>query len=199
MHKNPALPVWAEVESFSPKTADADIAAKEADPERQRAMRAVFGMIKLVDDNVGRLLNYLDKAGQTKDTIVVFTSDHGDMMDEHGRMNKGVPYKASSQVPFLIKWPGKIRRGKVVETAYSSVDFVPTILGLMGVTTKRIGSPGIDGSVELQRRQAVRHMARRTKRKRWGRRCSTRACWNPPKRKWRRWRCTTKPCGNLGS
>ena len=75
-------------------------------------------------------------------------------MDEHGRQNKGMPYQASAQVPLLIRYPRRIRRKRVVETAYTSVDFVPTILGLMGVTST-INFDGIDGSNEILRRKLI--------------------------------------------
>ena len=73
-------------------------------------------------------------------------------MGEHNRQNKGVPYKAAAQVPMIIKWPGKIRKKRIVETAYSSVDFTPTILSLMGVDSG-INYDGLDASTELLRRK----------------------------------------------
>lgn len=71
------------------------------------------------------------------------------MMGEHGRLNKGVPYKASAQVPMIMRWPNKIDSGKVIKTAYTSVDFAPSLLGLMGVEEKFMNRPGIDGSSEI--------------------------------------------------
>ena len=154
MHRDPALPGWADVNNFSPENADDQIQAIADDPTRQSGFSQVFGMIQLLDHKMGELLDFLDEKNLFKNTIVVFTSDHGDMMGEHGRLNKGVPYAGSAQVPMLIRWPGNIRRGKIIETAYSSVDFVPTILGLMGVNS-RIESHGIDGSAEIRKRQKV--------------------------------------------
>jgi len=148
MHSTPALPSWAAMSEFTPLQADELITDFENDQLTQDSMRQVFGMIKLVDDKIGRLLKFLEKKGLDQNTIIVMTSDHGDMMYEHGRTNKGVPFKASAQVPFLVRWPKGITPGKVINTAYSSVDFVPTILGLMGVES-RIQSQGIDGSAEL--------------------------------------------------
>jgi len=147
MKRNPTPPDWAETD-FHSELADEQIAAMESDLTRQNSLRNIFGMIKLVDDNVGKMMDFLDQSGLRRNTIVVFTSDHGDMMGEHGRDNKGVPYMSSAQVPFIIRWPRQINKGQVIETAYSSVDFVPTILGLMGVNS-RIKSHGIDGSEEI--------------------------------------------------
>lgn len=99
------------------------------------SMALYFGMVKCIDDNVGRILAALREDGILERTIVVFTSDHGDLCGEHGKHNKGVPYEASAKVPFVIAYPGKIQPGTVIHEALSCVDFLPTILGLMGVKT----------------------------------------------------------------
>jgi arylsulfatase A-like enzyme len=97
----------------------------------QNRISEYFGMVKCIDDNVGRILDYLEAEGLDKNTIVVFTSDHGDLMGEHGRVNKGVPYEASAKVPFLLRYPGKVKPGKQIEKAYTLADFtIPLYLGL---------------------------------------------------------------------
>jgi len=154
MRGNPSLPDWAAIDDFSPELANDQIAEMLSDPTRQKNMQQIFGMIKLVDDNIGKLLNYLDQSGLRRNTIVVFTSDHGDLMGEHARQNKGVPYKTSAQVPFVISWPGTIRKRRRIETAYTSVDFAPTILGLMGVKSD-IDFDGIDASTEVLKRKLI--------------------------------------------
>jgi len=70
-------------------------------------------------------------------------------MGEHGKFNKGKPYKTSAGVPFIIRYPKRIKKGKVVKTAYSSPDFTPTILSLLGITYGDATFQGIDGSDEL--------------------------------------------------
>ena len=112
---------------------------------KQDQMQKYFGMVKCIDDNVGRLLTYLKETGLDKDTIVVFTSDHGDLMGEHNRHNKGLPYETSAKIAFVIRFPGKIPEGKVIRKAYTNVDFTPTILGLMGVPQIK-GTQGLDDS-----------------------------------------------------
>ncbi len=92
-----------------------------------------YGMIKCIDDNIGKILDYLKKTGLIKNTIIVFTSDHGDLRGEHHRNNKGVPLEASAKVPFIIYYPEKIRKGTLVKPALGTADFMPTILSLMGV------------------------------------------------------------------
>lgn len=97
-------------------------------------MARYFGMVKCIDDNVGKILNYLKSQGLEKNTIVVFTSDHGDLMGEHRKNNKGLPYETSACIPFVIRYPGKIPPGKVIHTAQCNVDFAPMALSMMGVT-----------------------------------------------------------------
>ena len=70
-------------------------------------------------------------------------------MGEHGLYRKGQPYISSMGVPFIIRYPGKIEKSKVVKTAYSSPDFAPTILSLMGIDYSGASFQGIDGSEEL--------------------------------------------------
>ena len=95
-------------------------------------MPKYYGMVKCLDDNIGKILKALRNNNQIQNTIIVFTSDHGDLCGEHGRLNKGVPYEGSSRIPFLIYCPDKIAPGKVVNEALSCVDFVPTLLSLTG-------------------------------------------------------------------
>lgn len=100
-----------------------------------KALKQYFGMVKHIDDSVGRILKFLEDNNLMDNTIVVFTSDHGDMFFEHKRRNKGVPYEASSRIPFVIRYPGKIKAGKVINKAYVNTDFTPTILSLMNIKT----------------------------------------------------------------
>ncbi len=96
-------------------------------------MAQYFGMVKCIDDNVGRILETLRTAGILERTFIVFTSDHGDLCGEHGRDNKGVPMEASSRIPFLLHAPGVVPAGTVVRAALGNVDFKPTLLALMGI------------------------------------------------------------------
>ena len=68
-----------------------------------------YGMVKCIDDNVGRILKTLRETNRLDNTVVVFTSDHGDLCGEHGRLNKGVPYEGSARIPFVIYYPERIR------------------------------------------------------------------------------------------
>lgn len=120
----------------------------EADKFDARALRNYFGMVKCIDDNVGRILKFLDDNKLTDNTIIVFTADHGDMFFEHNRRNKGVPYEASARIPFVIRYPKAIAPGKVIRKAYTNVDFAPTMLGLMNVD-HTVPFHGTDTSLDL--------------------------------------------------
>ncbi len=102
-------------------------------PEVVRAaMAANYGSIEMVDDRIGQILATVDRLGQTDNTIVVFTADHGDMMGDHGLLLKGfMHYRGTLQVPLLIVDP---RRGAGRSASLaSSVDIGPTLMGLCGI------------------------------------------------------------------
>lgn len=91
-----------------------------------------YGAITALDQQLMRLLNALDRNGQADNTIVVYTSDHGDMLFSHGRMKKQQPWDESVQVPLAIRWPGEIPAGRDFEGCVSIVDLAPTLLEMMG-------------------------------------------------------------------
>ncbi len=101
----------------------------------KKIMPKYYGMVKCIDDNVGKILDALREEGLLKNTIVVFTADHGDLCGEHGRLNKGVPYEGSAKIPFILYYPAKVEAGTVVNEALSCIDFLPTVLSLMEVKT----------------------------------------------------------------
>jgi arylsulfatase A-like enzyme len=117
-------------------------------------MAKYFGMVKCIDDNIGKIMGVLKDKGQLENTIIVFTSDHGDLCGEHGKDNKGNPLEASVKIPFLIHYPGKIPNGKVINQALSTVDFLPTILSLMDVPTAGM-EEGRDASALLVNQHAT--------------------------------------------
>lgn len=113
-------------------------AAPEKNLTEQRLrqlMTGYYGMVKCIDDNVGTILEALRDSGILDRTVVVFTADHGDLCGQHKRLNKGVPYEGSAKIPFITYYPEKISPGTVVNQALTSVDFLPTVLSVMGVHT----------------------------------------------------------------
>lgn len=94
-----------------------------------QAIAATYGMIEMVDEGVGQILNQLNDLGIRDNTIIVFTSDHGDMMGDHGLFLKGfMHYRGTLQVPLVINVPQ--RSGQRVSGLASSIDIAPTILDL---------------------------------------------------------------------
>jgi len=75
----------------------------------------------------------IDEAGLREDTIVVFSSDHGDMMGAQGRKAKNVFYEEAARIPFLVRWPGRAPAGKTSDACLSTVDVMPTLLSLLGL------------------------------------------------------------------
>lgn len=97
-------------------------------------MAKYFGMVKCIDDNIGRIIERLKERQILERTVIVFTSDHGDLCGEHHRDNKGNPYEASARVPFIIAAPGIIPSGTVLNAAMTGVDFAPTLLSLLSAS-----------------------------------------------------------------
>jgi arylsulfatase A-like enzyme len=96
-------------------------------------LRIYYGMVKLIDDQVGRILKTLDETGKTDDTIIIFTADHGDMMGGHGMVWKSTSsfYEEVVRVPLLVRYPRKFR-SQLSELAVDSTDFMATLLELAG-------------------------------------------------------------------
>jgi arylsulfatase A-like enzyme len=86
-----------------------------------------------VDENVGRMLALLDSEGLAEDTIVVYTSDNGFFLGEHGLFDKRLMYEPAIRVPMLVRWPGGIAAGRVDERSFAlNIDVAPTFLDLAG-------------------------------------------------------------------
>ncbi|MBJ6368069.1 sulfatase family protein [Snuella sedimenti] len=93
-----------------------------------------FAMITGVDEQIGRVLKALKEQGLDENTIVVITSDHGEMMGSHGLMSKNIWYDEAMNVPFIVRWPKKIRGGQKSDLLLSVPDVMPTLLNMMGTT-----------------------------------------------------------------
>ena len=96
-------------------------------------MRDYLACVASVDDNVGRLLDYLDRNGLTENTIVVYTSDQGFFLGDHDWFDKRFMYEESLRMPFLIRWPGHTKAGTVNNDMILNVDFAPTLLDAAGL------------------------------------------------------------------
>jgi len=100
----------------------------------EECTRQTYGMISHIDEQIGRVLESLEKAGVAENTVVMFISDHGEQLGEHGLFYKGLyPYDAHAHVPFVVKVPWSPQKGIVVEDVVSMLDLMPTVLNLAGV------------------------------------------------------------------
>jgi choline-sulfatase len=104
------------------------------DEKTVKAMMAAYlGNITLVDDCMGRVLETLDRLRLAENTIVCYTSDHGDLQYEHRMFLKFVMYDGSSRIPIILRYPGRIGRGAVRQEVVEHVDLYPTFCDLAGV------------------------------------------------------------------
>lgn len=99
----------------------------------QRYMRKYLQTVHSVDENVGRLLDYLDANGLAGNTVVIYTSDQGFYLGEHGWFDKRFIYEESFKMPFIVRYPRGIQAGSVNKDMVSNVDFAPTFLDLAGL------------------------------------------------------------------
>lgn len=99
----------------------------------QRYMQDYLASIESVDDNVGRVLDYLEENGLTKSTLVVYTSDQGFYLGEHGWFDKRFMYQQSFKTPLLVRWPNKIEPGISNDELVQKLDFAQTFLDAAGI------------------------------------------------------------------
>ena len=100
----------------------------------RKIQAAYYAMIELLDHEFGRLLDALDACGQRDNTIVIFTSDHGEMLGDHGLILKGCRfYEGLTRVPLLIRWPGHVRAGLVSDALVELLDLSPTLYEAAGL------------------------------------------------------------------
>lgn len=104
-----------------------------SDNEVRAALRAYYANVAYLDDKVGELMETLEELGLRENTIVIFTSDHGDMLGEHGCWCKRVAYESSSRVPMIISAPGRVPEDVRVPQVTQLVDLMPTLHDLCGL------------------------------------------------------------------
>src|SRR5262249_15278383 len=116
-------------------------AFRKADPQGQdlvrwkynRYMHDYLGCLKAVDESVGRLLKYLDDEGLAQNTVVVYASDQGFYLGEHGWFDKRWIFEESLRTPLVVRWPGVAKPGSVNKDMVSNLDFAETFLEAAGV------------------------------------------------------------------
>lgn len=98
-----------------------------------KALAQYYAMVTAVDDAVGRVLRTVDELGLRENTIILYASDHGDMLGSQGERLKRKPWEESIKVPGILRWPGKIKPGSHSSQFFTHVDFAPTLLGMAGL------------------------------------------------------------------
>ena len=122
---------WGDHTNFEEETAHLKGKAKKK-MQYQLYMKKYLRCVKGVDDNVGRILDYLDESGLAENTVVMYTGDQGFFLGEHGLYDKRIMYEEALRMPFLTRWPGRVKAGTRSEGMILNVDFAPTILAAAG-------------------------------------------------------------------
>ena len=113
------------------------------EPQWRNDLAGYYSHIEALDRDFARLLVALEKSGQADDTVVVFTSDHGDMLGSQGKQKKQKPWDESAHVPFVLVYPRRVVPGQRTDIPINTPDIMPTLLGLAGVAKPR-GLEGYD-------------------------------------------------------
>ena len=114
----------------------------------RRELALYYGLITCLDENMGRIMNALAELNLGENTILCFSSDHGNMLRSHGMVLKQKPWEESSHIPFLVRYPRRVKAGQTKDLLFNSVDVMPTLLGLCGAPVPR-GLHGSDRSANL--------------------------------------------------
>ncbi|MHC4699773.1 MAG: sulfatase family protein [Planctomycetota bacterium] len=100
-------------------------------PDAKLTLAKYWAQIELIDENVGRMLKALEQTGQRENTVVIFTSDHGEMAGDHGLNKKGCRfYEGLVRVPLIFSWPGRFKEGLRSDALVELIDITPTLLEL---------------------------------------------------------------------
>ena len=128
-------PLWSDKDPLAHEMLGPVDGATSIDLDQAKeVLAAYYAMIELIDDNVGRMLQALEQSGQREDTLVIFTSDHGELAGDHQLVGKGCRfYESLVRVPLICSWPGQVREGVICDALVELVDIAPTLLELAGV------------------------------------------------------------------
>ena len=122
---------------------------KYSDPKMIRYfISEYYALVKEVDDGVGQILDKLDELGLADNTLVIFTSDHGEMLGSHGMRGKFCFYEQSSHVPMMIRFPGRIKPGTKVKAPVSNVNLFATILDYLEMPPRPSDGHSLRGLIE---------------------------------------------------
>jgi arylsulfatase A-like enzyme len=127
-------PIFQKVDHQGAYGGSAISFAKTSPEEHRKITAAYYAMIEQVDTEMGRMLSALDETGQADNTIVIFMSDHGEMLGDHGMYLKGPYfYDCLTRVPLIIRWPGRFKGGTKINSMVELLDIAPTLLNAAGI------------------------------------------------------------------
>ena len=142
---------------------DHDSVAWDLNPSREQLhrMRAYYyANMEMIDREVGEILDALEEAGRLDNAIIIFTSDHGDLLGDHGLSQKWIPYEEVTRVPLIISAPKRFKPGRKIDKLVQLFDLGPTILEWAGVTPPESMeamslNPALEGEAFEGRRYAL--------------------------------------------
>ncbi|MFA5688635.1 MAG: sulfatase [Kiritimatiellales bacterium] len=143
---NAAEKMWSESDTLLPESYQATRNAfmtnlrDKSNAAIKTWYQGYYASIEVLDDCMGRLLDTLQQTGLLDDTIIVFTSDHGDILGSHRQYGKTLPYEESIRIPFIVRYPEKIKPATRTDALLAPVDMMPTLLSLAG-----LDCPPVDG------------------------------------------------------
>ena len=105
-----------------------------SDRNKREVTAAYYAMVELIDENVGRMIAALEETGQLENTIVIFMSDHGEMLGDHGIYLKGrISIEAAVHVPLIMQWPDQFQANQRADGLMELTDIAPTLLDAAGI------------------------------------------------------------------
>jgi len=127
-------PVYQQIDHEGASGGHAVSFTKTSDLQHRKMKAAYYAMIEQVDTEVGRMLQALEETGQADNTIVIYMSDHGEMLGDHGIFLKGPYfYEGAIRVPMILRWPGKYKAGLRSDALVEMIDLAPTLLEAAGM------------------------------------------------------------------
>jgi hypothetical protein len=136
-----------------------DFPAGKEKESLKRMRQLYYSAISLVDKNIGRILDALEESGEMDNTIIIFTSDHGEMLGDYGCFQKQQPYDSCSKIPFIIRYPENFKAGSVRDEFADLNDILPTVLDLAGLNYPGpYELPGASLLKDAEKRRDVQYM-----------------------------------------
>ena len=105
----------------------------DTDEQREKIRKAYYTAVSMVDKSVGRILSYLKESGQLDNTLIIYTSDHGEMLQDKGYYSKELPYDSAAKVPFIVRYPKGFKQNYIDEGFVDLLDILPTCLDACGI------------------------------------------------------------------